>query len=159
MNSQTLAKEEFDLITLSFEFVFDHIANTDNKADKKEENAFTTFITKTKNLESNLAKEILMNYDVSQMREKSKNGKSNKVNLKEIGNILDDKFNHEDAVEFKKTLIVFGYFIANSSGSFFDHKVSHDEEDSLNEVGFALGISVSDVVKSGELNNLLEKLV
>lgn len=158
MLSDYFNSEEIDLLKSSFEYVFQHIADVDDKVDTKESSAFHEFIKKSKNLTSNVAIELLSNYDIDLVKSKSKNGNSYKTNLKLVGELLDRKLDHEEAVEFKKSLIGFGYYIANSSGSFFDHKVSHDEDDALNEVGFAIGISVKDVISSGELNIILNRL-
>jgi len=158
MLNEFFNKDEIELIKSSFEYVFRHIADTDNKADKKEINAFQTFIGKYKYLTSSIAIELLSNYDIDAVRNTSKNGNSIKVNLKNIGLLLDSKLERDESVEFKQNLIAFGYYIANSSGSFFDHKVSHDEEDALNEVGYAIGISVKDLIGSGELDTILKRL-
>jgi len=158
MLNDFFTKEEIDLLKSSFEYVFRYIADSDDKADKKENNAFKTFVGKYKYLTSSLSIELLSNYDIESVRDSSKNSNSIKVNLKNIGMLLDSKLDRDESVEFKQNLIAFGYYIANASGSFFDHKVSHDEEDALNEIGYAIGISVKDLISSGELNTILKRL-
>lgn len=158
MISEIFSNEEIDLIKSSFEYVFNHIAGVDDKIDKKENAAYFTFVQNAKNLESNLAKEILTNFDIELIRSKTNHKKSNRENLKQIAKLIENRLEREEAVEFKKTLIAFGYYIASASGSFFDHKVSHDEDDALNEIGFAVGISASDIFKTGEMENILSKI-
>lgn len=158
MLSEFLSSQEIDTLKCGFEYVFKHIADSDDKVDKKENAAFVDFIKRSKNLTSNAAIEILSNYDIEKVRSIATNSLSTKENLKKVALIVDAKLDREEAVEFKKSLIAFGYYVANSSGSFFDHKVSHDEEDALNEIGFAIGLSVKDVITSGVLENILVKL-
>ncbi len=157
MLNEKFSQEDIDYIQSSFEYVFSYIADIDGKIDKNENEAFKSILAKSKHFTSEIAIELLANYDIERVRSKSKNNYSNKDNLKKIAEKIDNRLDREVAIEFKKNLIVFGYYIANSSGSLFDHKVSHDEEDALYELGFAMGIPVKEIVRTGELDKILKK--
>lgn len=158
MLNERFSQEDIDYIQSSFEYVFSYIADIDGKIDKNENEVFKSILAKSKHFTSEIAIELLSNYDIEKVRSKSKNNYSNKDNLKKIAEKIDNRLDREVAIEFKKNLIVFGYYIANSSGSLFDHKVSHDEEDALYELGFAMGISVKEIVRTGELEKIMKKL-
>ena len=153
--SELFTVDEQNLLRLSFEFVFNHIADVDSNIDKREVLAFDNFVAKYKKFDSVIGKEILKDYNIDVMNQNySEQNLSNQAGLRKISELLDIKVDRDTAVDFKKLLIAFGFSISNSSGSLFDHKVSHDEEDALNEVGFALNISVRDMFMTGEIQKL-----
>jgi tellurite resistance protein len=150
--------DEWKTLKLSFAWAFNHVADADGKIDKKEIKAFEFFLSKAQNLHSLLAKEILpeiSDYLSSDELRKSV-AKKNKDGLREVATLIEKKLERKEIIEFKKTVIAMAYSIANASGSLFDHKISDDEEDAIKEIGFGLGMSVKEMISTGEIQEVLE---
>jgi len=150
--------KELELIRNSFPIIFELIAESDTKIDKKEKNAYNEFLSNIRKLNSPIINEIFFNDITNAEVLNNNNNKELKNSLRLLNEILDLKLEREEQIEFKKILIAFGYYIAQSSGSLFDHKFSDDEEDILNEIGYILNISVRDLFLSGEIEKILNKL-
>lgn len=149
---------ELALVRNSFPIIFELIATSDTKIDRKEKTAYNQFLSNIRKLNSPLINEIIVD-DITNIEDlNNNNNKELKNSLRQLNEILDLKLEREEQVEFKKILIAFGYYIAQSSGSLFDHKFSDDEEDILNEIGYILNISVRDLFLSGEIEKILNKL-
>jgi len=150
--------KELELIRNSFTIIFELIAESDTKIDKKEKNAYNEFLSNIRKLNSPIINDIFFNDITNAEVLNNNNNKELKNSLRLLNEILDLKLEREEQIEFKKILIAFGYYIAQSSGSLFDHKFSDDEEDILNEIGYILNISVRDLFLSGEIEKILNKL-
>jgi hypothetical protein len=153
------SEEQWKTLQLSFAWVFDFISGTDKKIDKKETEAMIKIINSGKTFKSQLANEVLSSVsDFDNLQSlKISDVRKHKVGLKEAGALIESKLDRKDAVEFKKALVACGYFLADSSGSLFNHNVSHDEMDALNEIGFTLNISVKDLLQVDSIKSIIDR--
>lgn len=151
-------QDEWNLVSNSFEIVFDLVANVDGKIDKKEVEYLKQYHLMSDKLESELAKEIMNNFEFDETKNNHFNLSNSKTKLSKIGHIVDYSLEHHDAFIFKHTLISFAYYIASATRSFFSHSISEEEEEIINVVGFALEVSYREMKLSGEINKYLKHL-
>ena len=78
--------------------------------------------------------------------------------LNEVAVLLRGKVLDETALNYKKTLIAIGVLIGHSSGSLFGSKLSDEEIAQVKRVGELLQVSVGDLEKSPNLQQIIQSL-
>ena len=78
--------------------------------------------------------------------------------LKEVAELLKGKVLDETALNYKKTLIAIGVLIGHSSGSLFGSKLSDEEIAQVKRVGELLNVSVGDLERSPNLQQIIQSL-
>lgn len=155
-----LTQDEINALVIAPARIFNLIAKSDDKIDKKEIQSFENFISKFKKLDSILAQEcfgrISSISSIEELRQLSAIG--DRENLRYISAFLDRKIDHEIAVDFKVTLVAFGYYIAYASGGIFSHKVSDDESEVLNKICKDLDLSLRTLLDAHQIQKILNKI-
>ena len=153
--------DEWKEFQYSLLWVFNAVAGADNKIDKKETKALESIIENSGKFFNDLAREVFMEIrkDFNQLKSDFDTlKKSFNDGLPEIDALLKDRINDEVALNFKKTLIAIGVFIGHSSGSMFGSKLSEEEIHQVEKVGELLGVSVADLQRPPDLQQIIQNL-
>jgi hypothetical protein len=153
--------EEWHTLQDAIFWVFKAVAGADNKIDKKETQALESVVSNSGKFFNDLAREVFMevkkNFETIRSNFE-KEPLSIEDGLKKVSNILIDKTTEEMGLNFKKTLIGIGVFIGHSSGSFFGSKLSDEEVTEVKRIGELLGVSVGDLEKPPNLQQIIQNL-
>lgn len=152
---------EVQNLRLSIIRVFNVVANSDNKIDKKELASLDLILTKSKKFESDLARQVFAeSTSIGVLQEQcSISVLKDREGLRYVSALLDRKVEREHAVSFKKFLLATAYYVASSSGSFLMDKVSDDEASALNWIAKDLDLPLRELLNSNQLTNIIEKIV
>ncbi|MFH1051398.1 MAG: hypothetical protein V1779_10780 [bacterium] len=153
--------EEWKKLQYALLWVFDAVAGADNKIDKKEQKALGKIVDNSGKFFNDLARELFMevkdNFDQFH-NEFEKLGVKEEQGLKEVAILLKGRVLDETALNYKKTLIAIGVLIGHSSGSLFGSKLSDEEVAQVKRVGELLEVSVGDLEKSPNLQQIIQSL-
>lgn len=158
--SEIFEEDEILNLRLAASRVFNLISDNGDKVDKKEIRAFEKFISKARRLESELAKELfagMSSFNVLDEQRKS-SGLDDRDGLRYISSLLDRKLERELAIDFKKTLLALGFYIANASGSIFGDKVDDDETSELILIGNDLELSYREMFNSNQIQRIISMI-
>lgn len=152
--------DEVQNLRLSIIRVFNIVANSDGKIDKKELANLDLVLSKSKNFDSDLARDLFSSpVSISTLQEqRDLSGLKDREGIRYISALLDRKMERELAIPFKKTLIAIAYYIASASGGFLQHKVNDDESSSLNLLAKDLDLSLRELLNSNQLTNIISKI-
>lgn len=151
-------QEEWATLQLSFIWMFQAVAGTDGDIDLHELDALNNIIRKSQNFPNELARQVLTikNYNISNVSFRyNSDSRSIKAGLKEISSILQ-KVEEPIALEFKKTLLAIGVYIANSSGEWFNYKMSNEETQTLVELSLLMKVSKKDLNTAPTVQDILK---
>ncbi|MBX3042932.1 MAG: hypothetical protein KIT33_01670 [Candidatus Kapabacteria bacterium] len=157
---EKFSTDEIENLKLSVIRVFNYIADIDGKIDKKEVTAIETFLKNIRKFNSELLNELFVELPVIGILEekRSLSGLGDREGLRYISALLDRKIDREEALNFKKSLIALGYFVADSSGSFFEHNISDDENSALNSIAKDLDLSLREMISTKQIQRLIESM-
>lgn len=157
---EKFSDDEIQNLKLSLMRVFNVIADADGKIDKKEVKSLEIFYANADKLKYECVTEIFSELPAPGVLEEQRqlSGLGDREGLRYISALLERKAGHETAVEFKKTLISFGYFVAASSGSFFEHNINDEENSALHLVAKDLDMSLRDLINSKQIHKIIEKI-
>jgi uncharacterized tellurite resistance protein B-like protein len=153
--------EEWRTFQFSPLWVFNAVAGADNKIDKKEAKALDSVVANSGKFFNDLAREIFMEIqkDFEHIKvDFEKETRSVEAGLQEVAQLVEAKVNPEIALNFKKTLIAIGVLIGHSSGGFFGSKLSEEEIAQVERVGELLNVSVKELQKPPDLQQILQNL-
>jgi hypothetical protein len=158
--SEKFSDDEIQNLKLSLMRVFNIIADADSKIDKNEVKSLEVFSANAGKLNYDCVTEIFSDLPAPGVLEEQRqlSGLGDREGLRYISALLERKAGHETAVEFKKTLMSFGYFVADSSGSLFEHNVNDDENSALHLIAKDLDISLRDLINSNQVHKIIEKI-
>jgi uncharacterized tellurite resistance protein B-like protein len=142
-------------------WVFDAVAGADNKIDKKEMKTLEKIVANSGKFFNDLARELFMEIKDSFQAfydEFEKQSVKEDQGLKEVAELLKGKVLDETALNYKKTLIAIGVLIGHSSGSLFGSKLSDEEVAQVKRVGELLSVSVGDLERSPNLQQIIQSL-
>jgi len=153
--------EEWRKLQYALFWVFDAVAGADNKIDKKEKKTLENIVANSGKFFNDLARELFM--EIKDRFENfygdfEKQGLKGEQGLQEVADLLKGKVLDETALNYKKTLIAIGVLIGHSSGSLFGSKLSDEEVAQVKRVGELLKVSVGDLEKSPNLQQIIQSL-
>jgi hypothetical protein len=158
--SEMFTDDEILNLRLAASRVFNLISENGEKLDKKEVRAYEKFISKARRLEIELAVELFTGMDKFQVldEQRKSSGLDDREGLRYISALLDRKSERDVAVDYKKTLLALGYYIANASGSIFGDKVDDDEITELILIGNDLELSYREMFNSNQIQRIISMI-
>lgn len=154
----TFSSDEWSVLESAPMGVFISVANADGKIDKKEIKAFISVLKNHNEFGNELTQEVLRSvgnkYDENENFDKV----ALEENLKKVAEILEQKIDFKEALNFKKTLIATGIHVGNSSGGLFASKFSEEEVEALKKVGSLLGVTESQLQQSPSIRELIQTI-
>lgn len=146
------ANKSYELLKEAPFIIFILMALADGKIDLKEITALVEVVLKPEMFGNDFFVKLIRD-SIPQINEKSipeylssimNDSSDYKKKLQEISMVIDEHFDSESALEFKKTLIKFGYKIADASGGIFGFgsRVCKQEKVILKAIASILGITV-----------------
>lgn len=155
--NKIFSKDEWKTLQFSIFWVFNTVAQADGKIDKKELDALSHLMKKSAAIINELAREIAstIEKDFESIKEEFDNDKREIIDgLREVSDLLNTKVNPETAVNFKKTLIAIGFYIANASGKWLGNKVSSEESIAIKLAGMNLRLSSAQLEEVPTINEI-----
>ncbi len=152
---------EVQNLRLSIIRVFNIVADSDGKIDKKEMVSLDLILTKSKKFECDLARQVFAeSLSKEALQEQSSMSVlKDREGLRYVSALLDRKVEREQAMSFKKTMLAVGYYVASASGCFLQDKISDDETSALNMIAKDLDLPLRELLSSNQLKNIIEKIV
>lgn len=155
-------KEEWETLEISVMWMFQAIAGADKKIDIQELDALSFVKDNAHKLDSELLKEILssVKYNFDDITSIYKfDNREIKSGLREMAEILIQKISSEEALLFKKSLLVLGMYIAFASGDVLSSKMSNEESQTIVELALHMKVSISQYREEPTVQQLLIKFV
>ena len=161
-----MLQEQFthqEWITLQFSFIwmFQAIAGADGKIDIDELDAMNFIQVNADSIEDKLTREILksMNVNFHEVTVRYNiDPRTIRTGLRETANIIENKMGHDSAVDYKKTLLAIGAYVANSSGDAFSSMISNEESQTITELSLYMKLSKDEFRTTPTIWEIMEKL-
>ena len=156
---ENFTHQEWTTLQFSFIWMFQAIASADGKIDVGELDAMNFIQQKADTIQNQLAKEILksMNVNFNEVSVRYQmEPRTIRTGLRETAIIIENKLEHDDAVDFKKTLLAIGAFIANSSGDMLSSMISNEESQTLTELSLYMKLTKEEFRSSPTMIEIME---
>ena len=151
------SKDEWKTLQFSIFWVFNTVAQADGKIDKKELDALSHLMKNSSAIINELARDIITTIEIDflKIKEEFDNDKREIIDgLREVSDLLNSKVNLATVVNFKKTLIAIGFYIANASGKWLGNKVSSEENIAIKLAGMNLRLSSAQLEEVPTINEI-----
>ncbi|GAB1370282.1 hypothetical protein MASR1M45_03420 [Candidatus Kapaibacterium sp.] len=158
---EVFTSEEISELLIAPARVFNLIGKADEKIDKKESKAYENFILNYKKLDSELARDLFLKISSPDelITKRSNSSMDDRASLRYLSALLDRKLDRDSAVDYKITLVSLGYYVAYSSGGFFEEKVNDDETESLILLCKDLDLTLRELLNSNQIQKLLNRVI
>src|SRR3989339_1655174 len=151
------SNDEWKTLQFSIFWVFNAVAKADGRIDKKELDALSHLMNNSSAIINELARDIIttIEKDFTKIKEELDNDKREIIDgLRNVSDLLNTKVNQATAVNFKKTLIAIGFYIANASGKWLGSKVSSEENIAIKLAGMNLRLSAAQLEEVPTINEI-----
>ncbi|MBI5325871.1 MAG: hypothetical protein HZB41_11475 [Ignavibacteriae bacterium] len=146
--SEVFSGTEWKTLQFSIFWMFNAVAKADGKIDKKEMDALQHLIKNSSAIINHLAWTVISSiekeFDII-FAEFETDKREVIDGMREVSDLLNKKVNPKTAVEFKKTLIGIGFYIANASGKWIGSKVCAEEGIAIKLAGMNLRLSAAQL--------------
>ena len=139
---------EWKTLQFSIFWMFNSVAKADGKIDKKEMDALNHLIENSSAIINDLAWNVISTIKKDFVNIKSEFDKDKREiidGMREVSDLLNNRVNTKTTIEFKKTLIGIGFYIANASGNWIGSKVSAAEGIAIKLAGMNLRLSAAQL--------------
>ena len=140
-NTDSYTAEEWRTLQFGILWVYAAVAGADGKLDKKEAGALDKELRESYLFKDPLAREVFESVarGFPNVVEQFKRDPRTAIQgLKDLADILDTKAERDQALAFKRSLLLVGHNVAEASGGIFGPKVSDKEKVTLTGIGVLL---------------------
>jgi len=153
---------DWETLQFGVMWVFRSVAGADGTIDAAEQAAIKKVVLSYPCLPSDLAREVgqAVAENLGLLFRKSVgDGRDFKSGLNEVTSILiNNKIDPIEIMNFKKSLIAIGFYVANISGDEENTKVSGEEANVLRQIAFKLNLGINDLRISPTIQEIMELL-
>ena len=149
--------EEWKTLQFSIFWVFNAVARADGRIDKKELDALSHLMKNSSAIINELARDVIttIELDFTRIKEEFDNDKIEIIDgFRKVSDLLNSKVNQKTIVNFKKTLIAIGFYIANASGKWLGKKVSSEENIAIKLAGMNLRLTAAQLEELPTINEI-----
>ncbi|TAL70032.1 MAG: hypothetical protein EPN82_05315 [Bacteroidetes bacterium] len=146
--NNVFSEDEWKTLQYSIFWMFNSVAKADGKIDKKEIDALNHLIENSSAIINDLAWNVIstIKKDFDNIKSEFDNDKREIIDgMREVSDLLNSKVNPKTSIDFKKTLIGIGFYIANASGKWIGSKVSAEEGIAIKLAGLNLRLSAAQL--------------
>jgi tellurite resistance protein len=154
---KTFNGTEWKILQFSIFWVFNAVARADGKIDKKEIDALSHLMKNSSAIINELARDVVASIekDFHKIKSDFDSDKREIIDgMREVSDLLNVKVNQKTAVNFKKTLLGIGFYIANASGKWIGSKVSAEESIAIKLAGLNLRLTAAQLEEVPSINEI-----